>query len=305
MIPVGSMLNQWLAKYESTSLSRWVENPSFVCSDHVRLFALTVFSRHLVFVRNKETKEHYQLAGPDVSEDCLVSACGDWLTFDIIEVEMETPEQDAIEEIAHRVWSDVYTPLSMFGCVGEGIDHGNINQNDTTTLNAIESLSELEECDPRLMVVVAAARIDKALMEMLELYGRDLKRMPGMFMSRIKAAHREALIDERLRSFATKLRLLRNQIVHCDTRQDCMVSGRLARQTEQLCQLSAAVPVWGPCEPMEPQRRFSRRIYAAMLSGVLAFELTFFDDAENVRVKSFESVRDYVFDCPEIARVAE
>ncbi|WP_143549404.1 hypothetical protein [Rhodopirellula bahusiensis] len=229
----------------------------------------------------------------------------DGLTFATVEVNMGTPEEDIFYEITQRVWSEVYTPLSHFGCVADGIDHGNINQNDTTTLNAIESLSELEECDPRLMVVVAAARIDKALMEMVELYCRDLKRMPGMFMSRIKAAHREALIDERLRSFATKLRLLRNQIVHCDTRQDCMVSGRLARQTEQLCQLSAAVPVWGPCEPIEPQRRFNRRIYAAMLSGVLAFELTFFDDAENVRTKSFELVRDYVFDRPVIARVEE
>ena len=42
-----------------------------------------------------------------------------------------------------------------------------------------------------------------------------------------------------------------------------------------------------------------------MLSGVLAFELTFFDDAENVRTKSFELVRDYVFDRPVIARVEE
>jgi hypothetical protein len=42
-----------------------------------------------------------------------------------------------------------------------------------------------------------------------------------------------------------------------------------------------------------------------MLSGVLATELTFFDDAENVRVKSFELVRDYVFNRPAVARVDE
>lgn len=118
-------------------------------------------------------------------------------------------------------------------------------------------------------------------------------------------AHREGLIDDRLLSFVVKLQAIRNQIAHADTRRDCMVPGRLAHQTEQLCQLSAAVPAWGPCEPVKPRRRFNRRIYAAMLSGVLATELTFFDDAENVRVKSFELVRDYVFNRPAVARVDE
>ncbi|PHQ34585.1 hypothetical protein [Rhodopirellula bahusiensis] len=305
MIPVSPHLNDWLSRQKVWPIRTLLDCVHNIPHESVDAFAKSLFTQTFVFVRDSNSGAHFQLCGPILDEAFIASSESDYLSFATIEAELGTREQYAIEEIARRVWSEVYTPLSHFGCIADGIDRGNINQNDATTLNAIESLSELEECDSRLTVVVAAARIDKALMEMVELYGRDLKRMPAKFMTRTKAAHREALIDDRLLSFASKLRTLRNQIVHADTRQDCMVSGRLARQTEQLCQLSAGVPVWGPCEPMEPQRRFSRRIYAAMLSGVLAFELTFFDDAENVRTKSFELVRDYVFDRPVIAKVEE
>tara|TARA_R110002049_G_scaffold47902_1_gene138353 strand:- start:46190 stop:46702 length:513 start_codon:yes stop_codon:yes gene_type:complete len=164
-----------------------------------------------------------------------------------------------------------------------------ITENERRLRDVVELFAEIKCDDPRLMVVLAAGRIDAALMQMLDTYKRSDQRPPAKFQTRTRLAREWKLIDQPFATYVSNVRLLRNHIVHRDTRKGSLRSGPLASLTAKISDAASIV--------MLAEFGVQDRLHAAMVAGVLTAELDFFRADESLIPHGFGVLKDYVVTC--------
>ncbi|WP_182865035.1 hypothetical protein [Stieleria mannarensis] len=161
-----------------------------------------------------------------------------------------------------------------------------------TVLDVLQSFAEVEMGDPRMMIVLATARIEAALITAHETYLPELPR-PAKLQTCIKAARNNGLIATDFCGYADALRRIRNRIVHTPTTIRDLASGELRLWIDRIHGLSARLPVWD--RPIYPSDDFRRSVYAATVAGVVVAEVDFFDLTGGLIAKGFESTAAHLF----------
>ncbi|MDV6030369.1 MAG: hypothetical protein F9B45_09735 [Phycisphaera sp. RhM] len=159
-------------------------------------------------------------------------------------------------------------------------------------LDVLQSFAEVELGDPRMMVVLATARTESAMIAMHETYLPELPR-PARLQTCIKAARNNGLIASDFCGYADALRRIRNRIVHTPTTIGDLATGELGLWVDRIHALSARLPVWE--RPSYPREDFRRSVYAATVAGVIVAEVDFFDHAGGLIAKGFESTATHLF----------
>lgn len=137
--------------------------------------------------------------------------------------------------------------------------------------------------DPRLMIIIAGARLDNLLKRLLqskmlhqgggkdELFGHD--RPLGTFSSRILLAYRLGLIDRDYESFLQTLRKLRNDAAHAAQRMD-LISSPHIDHIMHMQTLASQSPLWSKFNkaPVNPKSDPKRSLYMSLMIAVFNLE---------------------------------
>ena len=166
-----------------------------------------------------------------------------------------------------------------------------LSHNHERFTDAMRCFAEVECGDPRLIVIVAAARIEIAVLESLELYAHDIERMPNKFHSRMNQAKQRGIIDASFSKYASAIRKLRNIIAHQPTQLGSLKHGECQTLLRLAFNHMSSVPIWG--ETVDPDDDLVRSVFAICLAGVLAAEMDFFDDRGSLIPKGFNALREW------------
>lgn len=181
------------------------------------------------------------------------------------------------------------TPISLaeFRCM----DPDQMPHNEGVLYDVVQCFAEIEFSDPRLMIIIAAARIESALLTTFRVYLPEFK-PPSKFRTLVNSSRDNGLIDLDFASYLTALRRLRNFVAH--NRSDgksLKAKGRWSLVT-QMHDLTECVPVWGSVVP--PTTDIRKSVFAFSLAGVLAAELDRFDRDGLLITKGFNTVVQFV-----------
>ncbi len=148
--------------------------------------------------------------------------------------------------------------------------------------DAVRGLREVESSDPRLMIILAASRIEGSLNAVLAEHASSFK-VSKRFRTRINAAHTLQLIDDDLREFFDLVRWLRNRIAHDLTYAGSLSCDPFAPMVRRLCELAG-----GAAAPVADGYRGLR---AALVAGVMAVGLSVSGADGSVTPQSFSRLR--------------
>lgn len=161
------------------------------------------------------------------------------------------------------------------------------SENEHRLLAILEVFAEIEQGDPRLMIVLAASRIDAVFEAFTPKLARQHKsRPPRRFSRRVKLAWSKGRIDDDFRRYVDALRYLRNETVHRPTTSVTLTIGEPLKRIEIMHDCTRQVPVWS--DQPTPAADFGRCVFASCVAGVMAAELEFTDEAGEVLPMSFE-----------------
>ena len=173
--------------------------------------------------------------------------------------------------------------------------------------DVLEWSSGFKETDVRLMILIAASRIDDDLKSLLNsvmlhesggsdrLFGND--RPLGSFSSRIILAYRLGLIDRDFESFLQTLRKLRNDSAHASTPLDISIPPHIDR-VRSLFQITESSPVYkdlfgGFDPPLSVKDDPKRCLLTSFMIAVMNLEcgIEQLEPFEAKRICSFKIVR--------------
>lgn len=172
-------------------------------------------------------------------------------------------------------------------------DRDAMDHNKAVLYDALNTFAEIEEGDPRFMVILSAARMETAIYEAIETFGDDVKRNPSRFQSRMKLARDLGIIDSHFLNYLEAVRKLRNIIAHRPTDKFCMGRGECLKWLRSAFSYSASVPIW--YYTIDPAEDLRRSTFAVCLAGVLAAEMDFFDPMGHLVPKGFRPVCEWAW----------
>ncbi|TWU66896.1 hypothetical protein V7x_24670 [Crateriforma conspicua] len=181
-------------------------------------------------------------------------------------------------------------PIALFDTGQRPVD--NLTHNQSLVVQTIVQFAEVEDSDPRLAIVLAASRIDDALIDLLQTYRLTKSQVPRTLRQRTGRARGIHLIDRRLYDFIDSLRVLRNAVCHGQTDRMALLKDPLRHHTEMIHDAASAVRFWTD-GPVDPHDDLKRSVIGACVVGVLAVSIDLFDDDGRLVRKSFETLRDY------------
>ncbi|MCC7334065.1 MAG: hypothetical protein IT422_03150 [Pirellulaceae bacterium] len=146
---------------------------------------------------------------------------------------------------------------------------------DEKTEEILGYFSEVEYCDPRLILIVGFARIHTAIRDLVaQRASRQTNgRKPAIFKTETSSLRRANVLDSSYYEFLRRLAAVRNTVCHRLTKKATLEQephwGDLVRMHE----LSSVAPVWP--EPIHPADDMSKSAFAICIAGCLAVELDF------------------------------
>jgi hypothetical protein len=135
-----------------------------------------------------------------------------------------------------------------------------------------EAFAEVRFGDPRLIVILASARIETALDGMLEAHP-EVSKLASRFESRTNVAKALGLIDGDYQRYLNILRKVRNIIVHRPTRRLELLREPVAGMVSDLVELAA-----------------ERSLFASLVAGVLVAETECFGQCGKLQPRSFSQL---------------
>ncbi|WP_436716387.1 hypothetical protein U8335_02240 [Roseiconus lacunae] len=171
-----------------------------------------------------------------------------------------------------------------------------LTHNEATLMDALEAFAEIEDADPRLLIILAAARIETAIEQAIDVYAPKGRRMPHKFHSRVNYARQMWIVADDFVPYVRAIRKLRNIVAHRPTRRASVVDPECQSLIEQAFRYAEPVPIWP--QPVPPSDDLRRCIFATCLAGVIAAEMDFFDPLGNLIPKGFETVCEWAGESP-------
>ena len=100
MRKLGPQLNAWLGERSTWPVHAFMADEYEIPNDYMETLGRTLFSSDFVFLRDVMSREHWQLAGPDCSDEFIMSDESDHLGYSIIELDIDSPELAAMRRVA-------------------------------------------------------------------------------------------------------------------------------------------------------------------------------------------------------------
>jgi hypothetical protein len=196
-------------------------------------------------------------------------------------------------DVSHTPIPGEYLPLVSWG--GEEIDWGDMDHNEVVIRNTLIEISQTEEIDARLEIILGTAQIESALSRAMD--GQNWKDFRGL----IALAGRDGVIDVEFQGFLDRLRLVRNIVAHQKTDRDSLSRKPLLPLVERMYETIKDIEVWhdfNHCFETE----FRRCLFSITFCGILAAELRVVDDAGQTMPLGFNALRAYVASRPRMAQ---
>ncbi|MDM4014676.1 hypothetical protein [Roseiconus lacunae] len=172
-----------------------------------------------------------------------------------------------------------------------GRNTAELPHNEATVLDTLQAFAEIEEGDPRLMVIVAGARIESAIDEAIQTYGPESQKLPSKFHTRMSRVRDLGIVEPEFARYVTSVRRLRNFIAHRPTRDSCLSGHECFPLIRKAFDYSASVPVWH--DSVDPDTDLRRSVFALCVAGVMASEIDIFDPLGALVPKGFTALREW------------
>ena len=143
------------------------------------------------------------------------------------------------------------------------------------TLLIIQHFAEVEDCDPRLMLIIGYARIHTKIRDLIDQHvARQTNgRKPNLFKTQTSALRRAGVLEPSYFEFLRLYARVRNGIAHRITSRRALTQEPYQSDVLRLHELSSAVRVWP--ESVSPTDDLRRCVFALSIAGCLAIELDF------------------------------
>ena len=149
----------------------------------------------------------------------------------------------------------------------------------------LEYFAEVEDEDPRLILLLGYARIHTAIRDLIDRHtARQTNgRKPNLFKTQISSLRRAGVFDTGYYEYLRLYGRLRNHVAHYVTSRTTLAAEPYLSDVLRLHELSSVVRVWP--EPISPVDDLGRSVFALAIAGCLAIELG--EDGER---KGFDSL---------------
>lgn len=144
-----------------------------------------------------------------------------------------------------------------------------LDDNERRVRDVLECFEQVRNTDPRLMIVLAFARTDAAVTELVRRYCNTANGyIPQRFCRRIAILRRHGLIDADYVAFLNTLAAVRNSICHEKTNVETLRSSQFSRLV-RLYQIAARCN----CNAVSPLVDLQRSIWTLCIASCVAIEL--------------------------------
>lgn len=139
----------------------------------------------------------------------------------------------------------------------------------------IRYFAEVEDVDPRLMLILGYARIHTTIRDLIDQHvARQTNgRKPNLFKTQTSALRRVGVLEASYYEFLRLYARVRNGIAHRITNRRALMQEPYHSDLLRLHELSSAVRVWP--ESVSPTDDLGRCVFALSIAGCLAIELDF------------------------------
>ncbi len=146
---------------------------------------------------------------------------------------------------------------------------------DQKTIEVLEHFAEVEDSDPRLILILGYARIHTAIRDLIDQHiARQTNgRKPNLFKTQISSLRRAGVFDAGYYEFLRLYARVRNGIAHHVTTSTALTREPYLSDVLRLHELSSASHVW--LESVPPSEDLRRSVFALAIAGCLAIELDF------------------------------